>query len=274
MSLFRKSLFAVALISALIQSGHRSCCIAKDPIAISKTEKYHPASNRNLAPGEAWSLHQTSLIMGEYDVLLNKEGIKASCSRSGLTFIAKAPEWKPLGYSQRAKALWQPKGSEEFNPSAGPFKVLAIGGIPALPSIPLVHQGTKTIQGLVCENFVTSEEWSKKQGDLVNQDKFNIRSARKAQFQAAELNLPKPTYTILEQIYGLPRYPLAPIFYNYVSFQHAVKPVLVTNNIKVSKVPKDWLVVPKGLRIVKDAQDLNLDQTAQSGMENLFGAEP
>lgn len=274
MSLFRKSLFAVTLMFAYGLAGANHLCFAKNDATIPKGEKYIQASKLSLAAGQAWNLNQSSLIMGEYDVLVNKEGIKATCSRSGLTFVAKAPEWKPLGYSQRAKALWQPKSNEEFNPSAGPCKVLAIGGIPALSSIPLVHQGTKTIQGLVCENFVTSEEWTKRQGDLVKQDRVNSRSARKAQFQAAELNLPKPSYTILEQIYGLPRYPLAPIFYNYVSFQHAVKPVLVTNNIKVSKVPKDWLAIPKGLHIVRDAQDLNLDQTAQSGMENLFGAEP
>lgn len=267
------SSFTISIVLALILSQN-NICYGKTPNLIPQNEKYIATKNKSLSAGQAWNLNQSSLIMGEYEVFINKDGLRAHCSRSGLTFTAKAPDWKPVGFSLRAKSLWQPRSSDEFNPSAGPFKILAIGGIPALPSIPLVHKGTKDIQGLHCENFATSDEWTNAQTKLVGEGKFNSRSARKAQFQAAELNVPKPAYTILEQIYGLPRYPLAPIFYNYVSFQHAVKPVLVTNSIKVTKVPKDWLSVPKGLKSVKNAQDLNLDQTAQSGMENLFGAEP
>lgn len=276
MSFFPNAIWSRLICSTVFVAllSQTNTCYAKTPSLIPQNEKYLAAKNKSLSAGQAWLLNQTSLIMGEYEVYVNKDGLRAYCSRSGLTFIAKAPDWKPLGYSLRAKSLWQPKSSDEFNPSAGPFKILAIGGIPALPSIPLVHKGTIDIQGLHCENFSTSDEWTNAQSKLVGERKVNARSPRKAQLQAAELNVPKPAYTILAQIYGLPRYPLAPIFYNYVSFQHAVKPVLVTNSTKVTKVPKDWLSIPKGLKSVNNAQNLNLDQTAQSGMENLFGAEP
>ena len=223
-----------------------------------------------LPPGKAWSLHQKSLILGEFDVFVSSAGLRASCKRSGLTFIAKPPLWSPIGFSIFSGSIWRPN-RENFAPVNDMCKSLPMLGLPNIWLIPVEHVGRKEESGFTCDNFSTSKAWSKDQLKQYSQGLTQRTTPLSAEYQAANVNLPGPACQILEQIYGVPSCSLLPIHFTYMKMTHTIGTCLSTQSCQIATPPKNWLDVPANLKPVKTFNELNMDKGAQAGAEDLFG---
>lgn len=220
--------------------------------------------------GKAWSLRQKSLILGEFDVFFNGSGLRASCKRSGITFIARPPLWNPIGFSIFSGNIWQPK-REDFAPVNDMCKSLPMLGLPNIWLIPVVHVGHKEASGFTCENFSTTQAWSRDQYKQFDQGFMQRTSPSAAEYQAANVNLPKPACQILEQIYGVPSCSLLPIHFTYRKMTRNTAIALSTESCQIITPPKNWLDIPANLKPVKTFNELNMDKGAQAGAEDLFG---
>lgn len=223
-----------------------------------------------LPQGKAWSLHQRSLILGEFDVFFNSTGLRASCKRSGLTFIAKPPLWNPIGFSTFSGSIWKPK-RENFAPVNDMCKSLPMLGLPNIWLIPVEHVGRKDVSGFTCDSFKTSQKWTKDQLRQYSQGLMQRTSPMSAEYQAANVNLPGPACQILEQIYGVPSCSLLPIHFTYMKMTHSTGIGLSTESCHIVTPPKNWLDLPANLKPVKSFNELNMDKGAQAGAEDLFG---
>lgn len=222
-------------------------------------------------PGQVWKLQQHGIVFGDIDVYLNKNGVRTECPRSGITILAQAPKFSVVAYNVRAKTIWKPT-LDKFAPADVMLKSLTLAGLPSASKFPLVPSGTKEVNGLVCQTYSTSDEWSKQQIALFKGKKFSQRFPRKAEFQGVDLHVPTVIYTILEKIDGAPMIPLMPLNYGYSCLGHAKTTLVATNNCRVAEAPKDWLTVPKGFKTVASYQALNMDEAAESGIDELFGS--
>lgn len=223
-----------------------------------------------LPPGKAWSLRQKSLILGEFDVFFNGSGLRASCKRSGITFIARPPLWNPIGFSLLSGNIWRPKLAN-FAPVNDMCKSLPMLGLPNIWLIPVEHVGRKEDSGFTCENFSTTKAWSKDQLKQYSQGLVQKTSPYAAEYQATNVNLPAPACRILEQIYGVPSCSLLPIHFTYKKMTHNTNIALETTSCQIVTPPKNWLDLPVNLKAVKTFNELNMDRGAQAGAEDLFG---
>lgn len=247
------------------------------PVELARAEAKNESKNAakattvaKLPPGRAWSFHQSSIILGEFDVLVNSSGLRAECRRSGITFIAHAPDWYPIGYSSRSGTIWRTK-KESFAPINDTCKSLPILGLPNIWLIPVVHKGHKDVSGFACESFITTQKWTAEQVKQFEQHLVNKSVPRSAEYQATEIDLPKQAYGILEKIYGAPTCALMPIHFSYTTMKGSVAIALRTDSVKQATPPKNWLEIPPKLKPVKTFNELNMDQGAQAGAEDLFG---
>jgi len=113
-------------------------------------------------------MHHKTLILGEFDLLINKAGLRAACKRSGITFVAQAPAWRAVAFSTRSGAIWRP-APVKFRPVHEQWNSLAVIGLPGIWLIPVVRTGQGEISGFKCVSFATSDQWVRQQaGQLTN----------------------------------------------------------------------------------------------------------
>lgn len=227
------------------------------------------AAVKPLRKGEVWHLKQSSILLGDYEVLVNSVGLRASCARSGLTFVASAPEWKAVGFNERKRLIWKPL-RRDFTPASSMYKALNVVGMPSVANLPLVGAEKTRVLGFDCETYKTSAQFSAEQKAQLKQGLITTRFPREAEYRAARALLPVPVCHLLEDIFGMPDYGALPLFYSFISFGHGVKSVLLTSACTVEAEPRDWLKVPQQFKTVKAFIDLNLDKESESGLENLF----
>lgn len=227
-------------------------------------------SGKKPGPGQVWKLQQHGIVFGDIDVYLNKNGLRTECPRSGIIILAQAPKFDVVAYNVRAKTLWKPT-LEKFAPADVMLKSLTLIGLPSASKFPLVPSGTKEVNGLVCQTYSTPDAWTKQQIALFKGKKFSDRFPRKAEFQGVDLHVPTVIYNILEKIDGAPMIPLLPLSYGYSCLGHARTTLVATNNCRITEAPKDWLTVPQGFKTVSSYQALNMDEAAESGIDELFG---
>lgn len=246
------------------------CCSRAQGGQIKPESKPEAIRATKLAPGKAWSLHQSSMILGEFDVLINSTGLRAECKRSGIIFVAQAPNWNPTAYSLRSNAIWKAK-KESFAPVEDICKSLPILGLPNIWLIPVVRLGQKDVSGFSCESYITTRKWTAEQVKQYQERLVNKTFPRSAEYQATEINLPKPAYGIFEKIYGAPHCALMPIHFTYTTMKGSVAVALRSNTIKQVTPAKNWLNLPVNFKQVKTFNELNMDKGAQAGAEDLFG---
>lgn len=227
-------------------------------------------SGKKPGPDQVWKLQQHGIVFGDIDVYLNKNGLRTECSRSGITIIAQAPKFDVVAYNWRAKTIWKPTLAK-FAPADVMLKSLTLIGLPSASKFPLVPSGTKEVNGVVCQIYSTTDDWSKQQIALFKGKKFSDRFPRKAEFQGVDLHVPTVIYNILEKIDGAPMIPLMPLNYGYSCLGHARTTLVASNNCRVVAAPKDWLKLPEGFKTVNSYQALNMDEAAESGIDELFG---
>lgn len=228
-------------------------------------------AGKRLRKGEVWHLKQSSILLGDYDVDVNAVGLRASCQRSGLVFVAAAPDWKAVCYNERAGNIWRPE-KKDFTPAYSMFKSLNIAGMPSVSTLPLVESKKTKVLGFECNTYKTTAKFTSEQKAQLDQRLITSRFPREAEYRAARALLPVPACRLLENIFGMPAYGEMPLFYSYISFGHAVKSVLLTHSCAVVPEPKNWLSVPRQGKLVKNFAELNMDKGAESGIENLFGS--
>ncbi len=228
-------------------------------------------SGRKPGPDQVWKLQQHGIVFGDIDVYLNKNGLRTECPRSGITIIAQAPKFDVVAYNWRAKTIWKPTLAK-FAPADVMLKSLTLIGLPSASKFPLVPSGTKEVNGVVCQTYSTTDDWSKQQIALFKGKKFSDRFPRKAEFQGVDLHVPTVIYNILEKIDGAPMIPLLPLNYGYSCLGHARTTLVASNNCRVVAAPKDWLKLPEGFKTVTSYQALNMDEAAESGIDELFGS--
>lgn len=221
-------------------------------------------------PGKLLALHQSSLILGDFDVLIGTEGLKASCKRSGITFVSRPPAWNPVGYSSFSRAVWKPPRTN-FSPINDMCKSLPMLGLPNTWSIPVVRTGQKDVSGFTCESFSTTQAWTKEQVKQYNQGLIQRTSPRSADYNGANLGLPAAACQILERIYGVPSCSLLPIHFTYDKLRRSIGVGLKTESYNIVIPPKNWLDIPAEYKTVKTFNELNMDKGAQAGAEDLFG---
>ena len=227
-------------------------------------------SGKKPGPDQVWKLQQHGIVFGDIDVYLNKNGLRTECPRSGITIIAQAPKFDVVAYNWRAKTIWKPTLAK-FAPADVMLKSLTSIGLPSASKFPLVPSGTKEVNGVVCQTYSTTDDWSKQQIALFQGKKFSDRFPRRAEFQGVDLHVPTVIYNILEKIDGAPMIPLLPLNYGYSCLGHAKTTLVATSNCRVIDAPKDWLKVPQGFKTVTSYQALNMDEAAESGIDELFG---
>jgi hypothetical protein len=221
--------------------------------------------------GQVWKLQQHGIVFGDIDVYLNKNGLRTECPRSGITILAQAPKFDVVAYNVRAKTIWKPT-LDKFAPADVMLKSLTSIGLPSASKFPLVPSGTKAVNGLVCQTYSTTDAWTKQQIALFKGQKFSDRFPRKAEFQGVDLHVPTVIYNILEKVDGAPMIPLLPLNYGYSCLGHAKTTLVATNNCRIVDAPKDWLKVPERFKTVTSYQALNMDEAAESGIDELFGS--
>ena len=234
------------------------------------TTAHAPSLMQPPAAGQVWSLRQSSILLGDFDVLVGVSGLRASCKRSGITFVSRPPLWQPIGFSGRSQSVWYTTAAQ-FHPAEALMKSLSVfGGIPNVSNIPLHKRGRKVVYGLDCLDMATDEKYAAAQLVQCKQGYISNLQARSAEYQGAQLGLPAPVLTMLENIYGLPHGNTLPLFFRYINFNHGVKLILMTKSCSVTTPANDWLAVPSGLKKVSSFQELQMDAGAKSGIENLF----
>lgn len=261
-----QSRLALLLIALLIISIEP---VYSGPSYKAESAKFNGKTTK-LPQGKAWSLRQKSLILGEFDVLFNGSGLRASCKRSGITFIARPPLWNPIGFSLLSGNIWKPK-KENFSPVNDMCKSLSMLGLPNIWLIPVEHVGRKEVSGFTCDSFSTTQAWSKDQYKQYSQGLMQRTSPWAAEYQAANVNLPAPACRILEQIYGVPSCSLLPINFKYKKMTRNTSTALTTQSCQIVTPPKNWLDLPANLKTVNTFNALNMDKGAQAGAEDLFG---
>ncbi len=228
-------------------------------------------SGKKPGPGQVWKLQQHGIVFGDIDVYLNKNGLRTECPRSGIIILAQAPKFDVVAYNVRAKTIWKPT-LDKFAPADVMLKSLTLAGLPSASKFPLVPSGTKEVNGLVCQTYSTTDAWTKQQVALFQGKKFSQRFPRNAEFQGVDLHVPTVICNILEKIDGAPMIPLLPLNYSYSCLGRAKTTLVATNNCRVVEAPKDWLKVPQGFKTVSSYQALNMDEAAESGINELFGS--
>ena len=246
------------------------CCNSTESEEAKPEVKAEAIRATKLGPGKAWSIHQSTIILGEFDVLVNSTGLRAECKRSGITFVARAPNWNPTAYSLRSNSIWKTK-KESFAPINDTCKSLPILGLPNIWLIPVVPSGKKNVSGFVCQSYVTPPKWTAEQVKQYQQRMVNKSYPRSAEYQATEIFLPKPAYGLLEKIYGAPACALLPIRFTYTTMKGSIAVALRSDAIKQVTPPKNWLELPVNFKQVKTFNELNMDKGAQAGAEDLFG---
>lgn len=227
-------------------------------------------SGKKPGPDQVWKLQQHGIVFGDIDVYINKNGLRTECPRSGITIIAQAPKFDVVAYNWHAKTIWKPTLAK-FAPADVMLKSLTLIGLPSASKFPLVPSGTKEVNGVVCQVYSSTDDWSKQQIALFKGKKFSDRFPRKAEFQGIDLHVPVVIYNILEKIDGAPMIPLLPLNYGYSCLGHARTTLVASNNCRVVAAPKDWLKLPEGFKTVTSYQALNMDEAAESGIDELFG---
>ncbi|CAN5526256.1 hypothetical protein BH11CYA1_BH11CYA1_41430 [soil metagenome] len=223
-----------------------------------------------LPAGKAFALQQSSLILGEYDVLINSLGVKASCKRSGITFVAVPPLWNPVGYSTFSKSIWKSQRAN-FSPINDTCKSLPMLGLPSIWLIPVEHSGQKVSSGFNCETFATTPAWSNEQAKSFKQGLIQNTAPVSAKYEAANVGLPAPACQVLEKIFGTPSCSFLPIHFTFLKFNKNSSTGLETFSCHVVTPAKDWLDTPTNYKTVKTFGELNMDKGSQAGAEILFG---
>jgi hypothetical protein len=144
-------------------------------------------------------------------------------------------------------------------------------GLPSIWLIPVVQTGTKDVSGFCCISHSTTPKWNFDQVKQYQQSLVNREAPRLAEYQACEINLPKPAYDILERIYGAPHCALMPIQFVYTRMKGSKTVALRTESVRQVTPAKNWLEKPPNLKSVKTFNELNMDRGAQAAAEDLFG---
>ncbi|CAN5132208.1 hypothetical protein BH11CYA1_BH11CYA1_06930 [soil metagenome] len=227
-------------------------------------------AEKQLKAGQVWKLQQHGVVFGDLDVYISKNGLRTDCARSGITVIAQGPRFDVVAFNLRANAIWKPS-RDKFAPAEAMLKSLTLAGLPSSSKFPLVPSKPKIVNGLKCETYSTTNAWSKQQIDLFADKRFSARFPRRAEFQGIDLHVPKDIYSILEKIDGAPSLPLLPLEYSYDCLNGKRTTLVGSSTCRIVEAPKDWLKLPTGLKTVTSFQALNMDQAAQSGINELFG---
>ncbi len=263
-SLRQTRLFVLFLFA--ITTGAQTAIAANPPNASAHKVALLPPPGA----GQVWSLKQTSILLGDFEVLVSSSGLRAFCPRSGITFVARPPLWQPIGFSSRSRSIWYAT-TAQFHPADALMKSLSVfGGMPNVSNIPLHKRGRKVVHGLDCVDMSTDEKYSAAQLEQCNQGFISRMQARSAEYQGAQVAVPAPALNLLACIYGLPNGTTLPIFFRFINFNHGVKLVLMTEKCLVVTPGKDWLNLPTDYKRVNTFQELQMDAGAKSGVENLF----
>ena len=226
-------------------------------------------AGRKPGVGQVWKLRQHSVVFGDIDVCFNKNGLRTNCVRSGITVVAQAPRFAIVAYNVRANAIWKPT-LEQFAPADVMLKSLTVAGLPLASRIPVVPSGVKVVNGVVCRTYTSTAAWTRQQIASFQNSSFGSRFPRRAEFQGVDLQVNPTIYKILEKLYGAPNVPLLPLNYSYDCLAHRKTVLVATDSCKIAESAKDWLKIPEGLKPVSSFQALNMDQAAQSGIDDLF----
>ena len=258
-----------AFAAPLDAVGHR----ATGPNAVVSASRQSPFADliagKKLGPGQVWKLQQHGVVFGDIDVCFNKSGVRTNCVRSGITVVAQAPRFDIVAYNVRAKAVWKPT-LEQFAPADVMLKSLTVAGLPLSSRLPVVPSGAKVVNGFVCQTYTSTDAWTKQQIASFQNSNFGSRFPRRAEFQGIDMQVNKTIYKILEKIYGAPNIPLLPLNYSYTCLAHRKTVLVTTYSCRIAEAAKDWLKIPEGLKSVSSFQALNMDQAAQSGIDELF----
>ena len=228
-------------------------------------------TNAKATSVKVWLLKQQGIFVGQYDVYVSDQGLRAVGVRSHTVIVSRPPAWDVVAFNTNAKTMWSGK-LNEFRPTQGTQRLLiSVGGSPNLTAITFPRSANGTLSGVKTTRFFTDSAWTTAQTALYRKTLISKIYPKTANYvTTGEVTNCRQPISLLERLYSTPVQHLIPLEYTYVQFNGNNKIILTTASAKPSDAPRDWLTVPPGLRRVASMEEVSMDSTSQEGMNQML----
>jgi hypothetical protein len=218
------------------------------------------ADQQNPAEVDAYSLYQTSAVLGDKDVFLSSNAVKVVDRKSGTGLVSQGPVWKVYLLNPRSRRICSYALTKY--PGIGKETSSITGGIP-LSDLPLKRGVKSTVNGIPAVSCETSKAFESKQQKDLERAFAGPRFVKWGQLLIADQGpldkLPRQAKSILCRFYGVPEFAGQglPLQFKYVDLADVLHTLLLTNTFKTTKLPANAFDPPKDYSIVADTTKLD-----------------
>lgn len=216
-----------------------------------------------------WLLKQTGILLGPCDVYVSDEGLRVQGLKSKMVIISRPPKWQIYAFNEDAQAIWSGPLSD-FHLTDRSQRFFSMVGLPTISGLSLTQEMARSELGMKGTRFYTDSRWKQEQQVLLNKKLITDQYPASATYFAATLLTKDQPAILLEHLFDTPRKNLVPLTYEYTKFTGSKEFVLRTFSTKKVSAPINWLQVPKGLKVAHNMQEVNMDQTAKNGLEQML----
>jgi len=229
---------------------------------------FNAAAEGREKDSDVWFIKQTGVLMGPYDVYVNNSGIRLENAKNHVIVVAAAPTWQVTAFNYDTKTKWAGTVTT-YRPTAGTRKFMTIASdVPTSSAIKFPLSKPFEQFGLKGTKYYTDGRWSGEQKILFDKKLISRQYPSSASyFGAQDVVKAREPITLLESMFDTPRMGLLPIDFQYRKMTGSLEYVLKTVSIRKQPAPPNWLIVPKGLRVVNSVEEVNMDSTGRQGMD-------
>jgi hypothetical protein len=224
-----------------------------------------PSRSQDDTTQEGWSMHQTSQLMGEFDVLESPKGVIATSSKKAISLLCIAPFKEVVLFSDRTKK-YSTTTFEKFRCTVDNTSTVVNGGL--VSDIPILKLPDKTFEKVNAHVFQSTRNFTQVQIEKNKRREIPNRAVMNLSCYSTEDFKQDPHVgVVLSRFYGMPKMPGIPIFAAIVDLGTDKSHFLTTTAIKKTRVKDSSFVLPSSYQKVARHEDIYISPDTADEIE-------
>lgn len=222
------------------------------------------------APKSAdWQLVQKSRTFGIHIVSISPNAFRISNKKSGISYLAKAPNWDVYVTNDITK-VYHVQKFDKFQRLG--TRAMVLFGEPIFTSLKMKSTPEKVSSaGQDCIAYVTTQESERSQLREIQEKRQNKRAAVSANLKLSnKISSGDRAGVILERIYGLPEIKGIPMEFLYKTLVGKQKLELATEKAEQAKFKPSDFAMPASYRKVSKPEEVFQDSMGNASMDNMI----
>lgn len=213
---------------------------------------------------KAWEVRQWSRVHGDMLAMVSERGFKMTYLKSGLNFIALPPFTDYTIFNRRTAKIATAKIAT-FRSWIKPIGFL--GGI-SIVDVPLAQKTTKAIAGIRAAWYESPQSYNDSQMKMRGRGDIAGSAVRKMELaSASSLGVAPSICTAMAKVTEVPQTKGIPLECTYYDMDMDVIHHLKTFSVKAVQVPASEFAIPKGLKIEKQMEQVNVGEGDQDALD-------